>query len=298
MNLLKSNSFLIGTMLFLSIPTAAIVISNGAIPGDPAYPIKTTVEKIATTLLSPSYDAKSDLEIKLVQRRIEENQQLLLSSGSTEGLELLVAQAEAAKEYILQSGASEEIKQEAVSKLVTTLKQSQQILQEQKTTIARSNPQVVHKTVYETKYETKTVYVNNPTVSQGNSPQSTPTPTSTTQTQTTQEAQDTTNEIEDTQGEIEDIIDDLGGNNGGDNNSDENDWNSGDNDWNNGDDDEGDQVVQQPVSCQKYCRDNNSSHPQGYCSDSSNTCSNVNGVVASGNINCNSNYPVCCCRKN
>ena len=183
-------------MIFLSVPTTAILASNGALPGDPLYPVKTTLESIASKIISPSYQARSDLEIKLIQRRIEENQKLLLSSGSTKGLQLLVAQAEAAKEFILNSNASDQVKKEAVGKLITTLRQSQQTLQQQKDNIAHSNPTAVTKTIY----KTETVYVNNSTVSQGNS---------STNNQGTNNISETIEDIDETQEDIDEIIDDI-----------------------------------------------------------------------------------------
>ena len=147
-------------MVFLSIPTTAILASNNAVPGDMMYPVKTTIEKIASLLTSPSYQAHSELEIQLIQRRIEENQKLLLAKGSTEGLKLLVAQAEAATEYILKSNVKSKAKTQAVSRLVEILQESQQKLEEQKQNIASTS---TTNTVY--------VYVKNPTTSQGNSSQ-------------------------------------------------------------------------------------------------------------------------------
>lgn len=194
MNKKVLNYIMAGLMVFLLIPTTAILASNNALPGDTMYSVKTTLENLASTLTSSSYQAHSELEIKLIQRRIEENQKLLLSSGSTRGLELLVAQAEAAKEYILNSSSSQQVKTEAVNNLVRVLKESQNKLEEQKQNIASTN------TVYKTVYKTKIVYKENPTVSQGNSQEQTTTPDDT---------QDTAKQINDTQDSIEDMIDDL-----------------------------------------------------------------------------------------
>lgn len=146
-------------MVFLSIPTTAILASNNAVPGDKMYPVKTTIEKIASKLSSPSYQAHSDLEIQLIQRRIEENQKLLLAKGSTEGLKLLIAQAEAATEYILKSNVKSKIKTQTIQKLITTLQETQQILEQEKENLASNNTNSHNET-------------SNLTISQGNSPPS------------------------------------------------------------------------------------------------------------------------------
>ena len=187
-------------MIFLSIPKTAILASNNAVPGDKMYPIKTTIEKIASKLTSPSYQAHSELEIQLIQRRIEENQKLLLASGSTKGLELLVAQAEIAKEYVQNSNSSQEIKTQAVNRLVEVLQESQQKLEEQKQNIA-STP--TSNTVYV--YRKETVYIENPTISQGNSKQE----SNYNSEENLSDSEKITEEIDDTQEEIEEMIDDL-----------------------------------------------------------------------------------------
>jgi hypothetical protein len=154
------NTIVVSLMIFLSIPTTAILASNNAIPGDPMYPVKTTLEKIASIFTSPAYQVHSDLEIQLIQRRIEENQALLLESGSTKGLALLVAQAEAATEYIINSNINQQTKTRTVKKLINTLEETQQVLEKEKGNLA------------------STININssnetsNPTISQGNSPTS------------------------------------------------------------------------------------------------------------------------------
>ena len=155
MNNKAINIIIVVLMIFLSIPTTAILASNNALPGDPMYSVKTTLENIASIFTSPSYQAHSELEIQLIQRRIEENQALLLNSGSTKGLALLVAQAEAAKEYILNSNSSQKAKTQAVARLVEVLQESQQKLEDQKQNIASA----------------PTSTIENPTISQGNSSQ-------------------------------------------------------------------------------------------------------------------------------
>ena len=143
-------------MVFLSIPTTAILASNNAVPGDRMYPVKITIEKIASKLSSPSYQAHSDLEIQLIQRRIAENQKLLIANGSTEGLKLLVSQAEAATEYIINSNVKPKTKTQTVQKLINTLEETHQILEQEKQNLAHTH-----------NYQKSTP---NPTISQGNTP--------------------------------------------------------------------------------------------------------------------------------
>ena len=201
----KINAIIFLIMMVLSLPTAAILVSANAVPGDPFYPLKSVIEKVASTIASPSYQARSDLEVKLVQRRIEENQRLLLSSGSTKGLQILIAQAESAKEYILSSNTSQQVKSQAIQKLVATLEDSHRILEERKRNIAATN--TIHNQI--------TNQVKSP-ISQGNSPIVTPTPTNTpsqTPPPTIGEPEPDPEEIiEDiivTEEEIEEIIEEL-----------------------------------------------------------------------------------------
>lgn len=179
----KINSLLFTTMFALAIPTGAILISSQALPGDTFYPVKTSLEKIVGLIFSPSYQAKSDLQIKLIEKRIEENQKLLLSSGSTEGLKILIAQAESSKDYILNSNASQETKKLAVKKLINTLKSSQKALEKEKQALilqADTNSKADQNNIQQT---------SNPTISQGNS-------TTQQQTQTTtQSQQEATNNL-------------------------------------------------------------------------------------------------------
>ena len=143
----------------LGLPAGAILVSNGALPGDGLFPVKTSIEKIAGLLISPSYQARSDLEIKLIQRRIEENQQLLLSSGSTEGLNLLVAQAQSAAEYIVKSNTSAAAKSAAIRKLSATIRSTQATLNQERQTLARQTNTIAQNTT-----------ATRSTISQGNSP--------------------------------------------------------------------------------------------------------------------------------
>lgn len=194
----RLNNFLFATTLLLSLPTGAILISNQALPGDTFYPIKTSLEKAATFIFSSSYSNASELQIKLIERRILENQKLILSSGSTQGLQLLIAQAESAKEYIINSNASPVSKKVAVNKLIKTLKATQQTLNEEKPVANSINK----------------IPSNNPTVSQGNNPAIDPTKTTLSNAQTpilpTEPPQPTlTSEIEEAQNQLEEIIDDA-----------------------------------------------------------------------------------------
>lgn len=165
----KMSVLLFATMFTLAIPTGAILVSSQALPGDTFYPVKTSLEKIVGIIFSPSYQAKSDLQIKLIERRIEENRKLLLSSGSTEGLKILIAQAESSKDYILNSNASQESKKLAVKKLINTLKASQEALEKEKQAL------IIQADVNVNTNQKNSQQTNNPTISQGNSTTQEPT---------------------------------------------------------------------------------------------------------------------------
>lgn len=177
------------------------MISNKALPGDSFYPVKIAVEKITSLIFSPSYQARSDLEIKLIQRRIEENQSLILSSGSTQGLALLVAQAESAKQYILESKTSPQTRTQSVQKLVNTLQKSKQSLEEEKRIIS-VNPQT--SSVKPSTNPTPTP-TSNPSISNGNSPAA----PALTPTSLPSDSLDPIADIENTQDQLDEIIDQL-----------------------------------------------------------------------------------------
>ena len=89
-----------GTLLVLFGPTTMIIASWNALPGDPMYGVKLTLEKAALAVASPSYASSGTLQIKYTERRYAETKQLLASRQSIEGLPYLEQQIAETKKMI------------------------------------------------------------------------------------------------------------------------------------------------------------------------------------------------------
>lgn len=175
----------------LTVPTIAILATWNTLPGEKLYPVKVSLEKIAAAIASPSYAARSELELQLLERRISENE-MLFADLSTAGLDELTAQALSAKELILlrKKGADPEIIQQFVIKL----RQANTRLEAQKRQISSTQPTIITQT--QTIIETTTIIQE---VQVPGQPQPTPQP----------EPEEVIEEIEETQEEIEEIIEEL-----------------------------------------------------------------------------------------
>lgn len=89
-----------GTLLLLFGPTAMIVASWNALPGEGLYGVKLALERTALAVASPSYATAGTLQIKYTERRYAEAKQLLASKQSVQGLPYLEQQIAETKKAI------------------------------------------------------------------------------------------------------------------------------------------------------------------------------------------------------
>ncbi len=108
-----------------------IMASWSSVPGDATYGMKRAFESLALVLARPSYDAQASLNEQYTKRRLEEAKVLLSSHQSTEGLSYLSQQITATKAMI-QNAPTQQKKQEAAKKYITTLQSVSTELKEQK----------------------------------------------------------------------------------------------------------------------------------------------------------------------
>ena len=138
------------TLAFLLLaPVGLILASWNSLPGDSLYPAKRTLEKVALALLSPSYQAQTDLSTKLISRRLDEADTIIDTKSSSAGLEELKAQLALVQAQI-QQAPTPEVKQQVTQKLVTTLVQTQQQLETKKQVITQTIVRETVRTVYVT----------------------------------------------------------------------------------------------------------------------------------------------------
>lgn len=131
------NLTLYAVMGLLITPTVAIMASWNALPGEPLYKTKRNLERLAALIISPSYNASVDLELKLIDRRLDENVRVLAAGQSTAGLVELRSQIYSAKATVADNTTTDVEKIEALKEKLTTTKE---VLEEQKQTIVAESP--------------------------------------------------------------------------------------------------------------------------------------------------------------
>lgn len=128
-------------LVVLFIPTAMIVASWNALPGESMYGTKIALEHVALALASPSYATSGTLQIKYTERRFAEAKQLMASKQSIQGLPYLEKQIAETKKSIKR--APNKQAQIALAKqYINTLTTVSTDLEAQKQTITAS-PQTV-----------------------------------------------------------------------------------------------------------------------------------------------------------
>lgn len=149
------------TLAFLLLaPTTLILASWNSLPGDSLYSSKRSLERLALGLLSPSYQAQSSLQTKLITRRLGEADLTIDKKSSSQGLEELKAQLALAQAQV-NKAPTPAAKQQASQELVIALAQAQVKLETKKQTlIAATPPQVVTQTIV--RETIRTIYVTPP----------------------------------------------------------------------------------------------------------------------------------------
>lgn len=131
------NYFSFALLGILAIPTAAILISWNALPGERLYTIKRNLEKIALVVADTNFKTEAGLRSRLVKRRFDEAT-TLLNRSSALGLTELTAEIESAKKEIVKQAQEEkkekeeEIVEEEAGKLIAQLQKYDQKLEEKK----------------------------------------------------------------------------------------------------------------------------------------------------------------------
>ncbi len=196
------NFFTIFLAAILIAPTAAILASWNAIPGDTLYSTKRTLEKIALAVTAPNYQTNSSLQTHLIARRTDEATDSLFKNSSSQGLDELKLQAAKLRTQIA-AAPTKEAKQEVSRQAITQLQQTKVKLQKAKTTLAHTP----------TTTPTQTTTQINTTVVQQTIIQYIPIPVpaapSPTPHPTPPPAVDLIEDIDDTEETIDNIIDDI-----------------------------------------------------------------------------------------
>lgn len=94
------SALLTGFALFFSIPTALILASWNALPGQALYSVKSSMEDVALALTANTRIATA-FSVNFTDRRFDEAVRLLDKEGSTAGYELLVAEAQQAQGMVI-----------------------------------------------------------------------------------------------------------------------------------------------------------------------------------------------------
>lgn len=152
------NTFTNTLAVLLAPLTFSILISWNALPGDRLYPLKRTLENAAVILVSPSYAAQSTLQLKLIDRRLNESNHTIIAKHSSAGVIELRTQIHSAQKSIVESKKADP-KQAAQFK--EKLQQTKQELELQKQTVAQSSPE--QNTQTPTNYPTRTPPTTTPT---------------------------------------------------------------------------------------------------------------------------------------
>lgn len=164
-----------GLMLFLAVPSSAILITWNTLPGEPLYPVKRGLENVALVILSPSFKAKSSLQAELIGRRTTEATKVLVAQNSSQGLTELRTQVQSAT---LETAAAKDpqAQAEAATKLIAKLEETNKVLETSKTTI-KQTPTTTNTYTPPTPTTIQYQPPQTPTTTQPESPQPTPTPT-------------------------------------------------------------------------------------------------------------------------
>lgn len=141
------------------VPTGLILASWNAVPGDQLYDTKVGLERALLFFASPSYAAQGSLQIEYTKRRVKEVQKVATTSYARQGLSNLNTQVNDATQTI-QKVNNQTRKAELAKSYVKTLRETQQVLEQQKQQVrlAASNG------TYGFRAPTQTGAVSQPTV--------------------------------------------------------------------------------------------------------------------------------------
>ncbi len=135
------DSFIWAFLIVFLVPTLLIVASWNSIPGEVLFPVKLGLEQSLAFVVSPSYAASGQLQIKYTERRFADAQRGLAQQHSVEGLVYLEKQIATTKKTISRVGDTK-TKTELTDSYIQTLEDVSAALETQKQTVVRAAPLV------------------------------------------------------------------------------------------------------------------------------------------------------------
>lgn len=109
------NIFLSSLAVIMAAPTIAIIVTWKTVPGEELYPLKRSLENAVLIIVSPSYRARTNLQLTLIDRRVDEVNSSIFKMSPL-ALPELTEQAKAAKNSI-QDTTSTDLQVENAQKL-------------------------------------------------------------------------------------------------------------------------------------------------------------------------------------
>ncbi|MBI3577050.1 hypothetical protein HY086_03370 [Candidatus Gottesmanbacteria bacterium] len=135
------DSFLWAFLILFSVPTLLIVASWNSLPGDSLFPLKLGLEQSLAFIVSPSYAASGQLQIKYTERRFADAQRSLAERHSVAGLRFLEQQVVTTKTTI-ERASDTKMKTQFVETYIQTLQDVSAALEQQKQTVTSVGTQV------------------------------------------------------------------------------------------------------------------------------------------------------------
>lgn len=201
-------------LFLLLIPSSFVIVSWNSLPDSQLYRMRLAMENVLLAI-APTHEAKGQLFVSFTQRYVRDATQVLSDSGSTVGLTSLNTHVLAAHDNI-QNAPDPQVRVELAKKYITTLKEVNVTLEQQKQVSAsmpvseaaeRVSP-TMRATVSRPPLATGSIADSAP--SQNPSPSSTPKPTIVNIPPTASSSQeDPVRAISQTQDTINDVIQDL-----------------------------------------------------------------------------------------
>lgn len=144
-------------LLFLITPSGMALASWNAIPGDPTYAWKLSLEKVFLKVLSPSDKLQSTTQVKIAERRFDEAERVLDSEYAVEGLDNLNKQLAATSTNIKKIDKAQS-RSEVTDQYLVSLKKMSVSLDEKKSLVKTG--QIATTTQKDSPTSTRTIVQN------------------------------------------------------------------------------------------------------------------------------------------
>lgn len=195
-----------GLVAILAIPSALIIISWNAIPGDSNYGLKVGLEKVLLGV-APSDNLKATLQIKYTERRFDEVEKVISTDYAHQSLESFNSQLIASKDSVQKIENTEEKSVQTQSLITTLEKVSQKIDQKEQITITPIKTVIPTKIITPTRIITPTKIIT--AVPTQIPPTSAPTIIPTIVSDTPSIQPDISQELDETKEKIKEVIEEL-----------------------------------------------------------------------------------------